>query len=193
MFNEHVQSSRAEQREQTRMRVIASAQRLFSERGFRSTTIRDIAADASVSVGTVMSVGDKDALLLAAFDEWIGVAQRGAPGLPEGDDAAMRIGRFVQPFLTMFEFDLPLAREYGAILARGVHRTEVFSELADSMIEQFAEIFAQHGLGDDAPAAARATYLAYLGLLMASAARGEGVGGVRAQLEDVVRVLARTP
>ena len=193
MFTEHVHEGvRAARRARTRERVIAAAQRLFVERGFPGTTIRGIAEAADVSVGTVMSVGDKDSLLLAAYDGWISAAQASATGLPDGRDAAQRIGRFVQPFLTMFELDLPLSREYGSVLARGTHQTEVFSWLADDMIDKFTTIFAEAGLGDHAPSAARGAYLTYLGLLMSSAARGEGMSGVRTQLEDVVRVLTRT-
>ncbi|MFT3714965.1 MAG: TetR/AcrR family transcriptional regulator [Gordonia sp. (in: high G+C Gram-positive bacteria)] len=161
MFSEHVQSPRAEQRELTRTRVITCAQRLFVERCFAGTTIRAIAENAQVSVGTVMAVGDKDTLLLAAYDRWIGEIHVGRPGPPDGSDPAVRIGDCVQPFLDLFARDLPLSREYGAVLARGTHRTAVFAGLATTLMTEFTEVFEDAGLGDDAVPAARAAYLSH--------------------------------
>src|SRR5690606_25888699 len=70
MFSEHVQS-RSEQQAATRQKVLAAADRLFRAQGFKATTIRQIAAEAHVSTGTVMAAGDKDALLVSLFDNWI--------------------------------------------------------------------------------------------------------------------------
>lgn len=181
------------QRELTAQRVIASAQMLFRRDGFRSTTIRAIAADAEVSVGTVMAVGDKDALLLACYDRWIGAvhSDRDAGRLaePPGLTPPQRIGELIAPFLELFGEDLSLAREYGSVLARGSHHTEVFAELAIVLIDSFTEVFRDAGLGSRAPAAGRAVYLAYLGLLMATAATAVDTASIRSQLEDVADVL----
>ncbi len=195
VFTEPVQSTRSRDRALTRVRVIDAAQRLFAERGFRATTVRDIAAEAGVSVGSVMAVGDKDALLLAAFDRWIGaVHEARAAGLippPQSTDPVVRIGELIAPFLALFDANLPLAREYGAVLARGTHRTEVFGSLALSLTAEFTGVLAGAGLGDEAESAGRTVYLAYLGLLLASAALGTDLAGVRTQLDEVVTVLVR--
>ncbi len=61
---------RKRQAEQTRDAILATARRLFSERGFAATPISDIAAAAGVSVPTVYaSVGSKAelAVCLVAF------------------------------------------------------------------------------------------------------------------------------
>lgn len=51
----------------TRQVVVAAARRLFAERGFRSVTIRDIAAAAGLSPAMVMKlVGSKDQLFAEA-------------------------------------------------------------------------------------------------------------------------------
>lgn len=51
----------------TRRVVIAAARRLFAERGFRSVTIRDIAAEAGLSPAMVMKViGSKEQLFTEA-------------------------------------------------------------------------------------------------------------------------------
>ncbi len=192
MFNERVQSTRAEQKSATRERVIASAQRLFVEVGFGATTIRRIAEDAGVSVGTVMSVGDKDSLLLAAFDGWIGAVHEARGEVSPGGDPVTRIGDVVQPFLDIFDADLHLAREYGAVLARGSQSTEVFGALAVALQNDFEAVFADAGLGPDAGTAARAVYLAYLGLVMTSAVVDSDAVAIRADLESVAAVLIRS-
>ncbi|ALG84568.1 TetR/AcrR family transcriptional regulator [Gordonia phthalatica] len=192
MFNEQVQSTRVEQRERTRMSVIAAAQTLFRREGFRGTTIRGIAAEAGVSVGTVMGVGDKDALLLACYDRWIGQVHAAGDGNRAHDDGLavpQRIGEVIAPFVSLFGGDLELAREYGSILARGTHRTEVFTSLAVALNDAFIGVYRDAGLGERAAAAGRATYLAYLGLLMSTSATGSDMSGFREQLEDVAAAL----
>ncbi len=177
------------------MRVVDAAQRLFLERGFRGTTIRDVAADAGVSVGTVMAVGDKDALLLEAFDRWVGAVHEewdaGERPFPAEGDPAARIGAVVQPFLDLFNSRLELTREYGAIFARGAGEAEVFTGLAVKLTAGFTAVLADAGLGDTTDAAGRAVYFSYLGLLMAHAALAPDLSGVRTQLEEVVTVLVR--
>lgn len=193
MFNEHVQSGRAGQRERTREVVITAAEALFRSGGFRGTTVRAIAAAAEVSVGTVMAVGDKDAILLACYDRAIAaihadyaageISQAASLSAPE------KVGAVVAPFLDLFAQDWELAGEYASVLTRGKHTTEVFGQLAVELIGMFDEIYRDAGLGDRAAGAARATYFAYLGLLMATAATGASMSDFRSQLEDVAGVL----
>lgn len=138
-----------------------------------------------------MGVGDKDALLLACYDLWI--AERHA--VP--DDRAVgvdlttpqRIGETIAPFVTLFGDDEDLAREYGAILMRGAHRTEVFAGLEVALNDAFAQVYRDAGLGERATSAARATYYAYLGLLMATSATGTETAAIRTRLEDVAAVI----
>ena len=61
--------TRAESRQQTAARVVAAASGLFSQQGYGPTTVPQIAAEAGVSVGTVASVGSKDALFLRSWEE----------------------------------------------------------------------------------------------------------------------------
>ncbi|WP_166969364.1 TetR/AcrR family transcriptional regulator [Brevibacterium atlanticum] len=76
MVSEHVQL-RTGKRRQTEARIISAAAELFLERGYKATTIRAIATAAEVSVGRVMATGDKDSILVACFDRWIGQLQNG--------------------------------------------------------------------------------------------------------------------
>lgn len=171
MFSERVQS-RVEAKADTRVRVLVSADRLFREHGFAATTIRRIAVDAGVSVGTVMGVGDKDALLVAIVDEWIAAVhasrERHRPVSPlTTNEAAVLLVATVQPFVTYFQTDRELYREFAAVVARGKHASRTFTELADELIADFDCVFRAAGHARPA-AAARTLYLAYIGVLRAS-------------------------
>lgn len=88
---------RADQAEQTRRRILASAFRLFAERGYAGTTIAAVAEDAGVSPETIyLSLGGKRGLLEGAIEVAITGAEDGAtqehtwwtavaelPGVPE--------------------------------------------------------------------------------------------------------------
>lgn len=85
-------SRRELQAEQTRRDILSSARRLFAVQGYSATTLKDIAADASVSVQTVYdSVGGKPQLvrrLNDLIDEEAGVGELAA-GLPHESDPAV--------------------------------------------------------------------------------------------------------
>ncbi|SFW77644.1 TetR/AcrR family transcriptional regulator [Amycolatopsis australiensis] len=63
-YSSPVREARARQ---TRAHVVATAGRLFAERGYAGTSMRQIAAAAEVSLETVTQTGRKADLLLAAF------------------------------------------------------------------------------------------------------------------------------
>ncbi|ROQ77301.1 TetR family transcriptional regulator [Streptomyces sp. CEV 2-1] len=174
MFSEHVQS-RAVKREATRRKVLSSAERLFREQGFGSSTIRQIATDAEVSTGTVMSVGDKDALLVAIFDTWIAAVHHSREHRDEqGDETplppaavAQEVLDLVEPFITYFALDLELSREYAAVIVRGTHESEVFRALARALLTELETLLARTPItATGAGAGARTLYFAYLGILM---------------------------
>lgn len=205
---------REDARRATEARVIAAADRSLRANGFDATTIRGIAEEAGVSVGTVMAVGDKATLLVRVFDALIaatqddlGVGDEAAAG---GDCAGCRpdmgvrdrpaqqtsaaaaelpdaLVALVRPFVSIFADREELARAYTAILASGRHSSALFPSLADGLIERFRIVLETHGQHD--PAAAPACYAAYLGELFATAARGpDGTGRIdRDELERRIR------
>lgn len=61
--------TRAESKAESSRRVVAAAGELFTRQGYAATTVPQIAAVAGVSVGTVASVGSKDALFLRVWEE----------------------------------------------------------------------------------------------------------------------------
>ncbi|MDH3706723.1 MAG: TetR/AcrR family transcriptional regulator [Acidimicrobiia bacterium] len=64
--------TRAEQREQTRTRLLDAGEELFAERGIASTPIEDIAERAGFSRGAFYSnFADKDALVMAILERTI--------------------------------------------------------------------------------------------------------------------------
>jgi AcrR family transcriptional regulator len=66
-------SLRKEQASQTRLRILDSAQRLFSDRGYGATTMEAIATDAGVATDTVYaSFGNKAGVLHRLLDVRVG-------------------------------------------------------------------------------------------------------------------------
>ena len=216
MFSEPVQKrstgGRAAQGERTRQRVLATAEDLFRARGFAATSIRDIAAGAKVSVGTVMAVGDKNGLLVAVYDEWIAAAHRdreqalpgglarvvdAATAVPESSvtDAVMML---LAPFLRFFATDRALSRRYAAIVVGEEYRSTVFAELGPLLIEEIATVLwaansAQGKRAIDPDKVARAIYFAYIGVLLV--ARGaDAVPREDVQIRDAVAtILGESP
>mgnify|MGYP000243366862 CR=1 FL=1 len=193
MFTEHVQS-RAAARDETRAKVLASAERLFRGQGFAATTVRQIATDAGVSTGTVMGVGDKDGLLIEVFDEWIAAVHRDRRRdgeLPEtltADGAVDAVIELLAPFLRYFAEDPALSRQYSSIIVRGSHESAIFRDLAVALVTELESVLARAGLAEDAAArAARVVYFAYLGIVMTGGNHASGGASVPGQLRDVVR------
>ncbi len=198
MFDERVQT-RSEQKAATRTKVLASAERLFREHGFAATTIRLIAADARVSLGTVMSVGDKDALLVAIFEGWIADVHQTrdvpAAGDPAGLDHASAVDALMElfePFVDYFARDPELSREYGAIIVRGKHESVIFQGLALTLIAEIEHVLTRAGLSPaDAGSGARVVYFAYLGLLMTASSGVIDMAMGASQLRQVVDFVVR--
>lgn len=76
---------RAQQKEETRNLIVDTARKLFAERGFAKTTIRAIAREADIAVGTMfVHFPDKSALLAATLYEDVEqVLQTAFATLPE--------------------------------------------------------------------------------------------------------------
>lgn len=116
--------------------MLAVAGRLFVEHGFDDTSIRQIATEAAVSVGTVMAIGDKKTLLIEVFNQRITEIhdtseKRPRPAPPSNPvDALCAV---VDPFLDMFLQNGELARHYGAALIQAGDRTNTVGDLGDRL------------------------------------------------------------
>ncbi len=163
--------SREEQRQATVKKVLDTADELFLTKGFAATTIRDIAKRAAVSVGTVMAVGDKNALLVQVFDSHIAAEHdtrlgeiQTAPRQP-----VVELLRLVRPFVELFINRRELACHYAGILASATSPTALFHQLAPQLIDEFAACVAQ---ASDPKRLAQALYYAYVGIMFSLPARG---------------------
>lgn len=153
--------------------VLRAAGSLFFTRGYTETTVRDIAASAGVSVGRVMSVGDKDSLLVATFDDRIRTIhlERSASTVSSSSDPIADVYGLFAPFVDLFTEHPIASRRYASILVAGRHRSAVFTELADMIVDEIAAALSHHrdAIGGSVavpPATlARTVYFAYLGLL----------------------------
>ncbi|SDR76151.1 DNA-binding transcriptional regulator, AcrR family [Brevibacterium siliguriense] len=191
MRSEHVHP-RSGKRRQTEDRIIDAAAKLFLEHGFRATTIRAVAQAAEVSVGRVMAVGDKDAVLVRCFDRWIGQLQNGTytppprrtslsrrgtdtgaeKGPPRPTSAVQRhLFELFLPFLEFFAEHEDLSRDYAAAMMRVKGEPEVFNTLAVDLQSRLSESLVSIGINEDhAQASATALYDSYLGILFRWAA-----------------------
>lgn len=160
---------RDERKQETSAKVLRTAGRLFRENGFASTTVRDIAAASDVSVGTVISVGDKESLLVASFDQHIAAihTDRAQSGPPAEGGCAEQVAALFDPFVDVFADQPALARTYGAILVAGETGSVVFSELAHTLIHEIeATLLHSSRVGAETiPALAQGIYYAYIGCL----------------------------
>ncbi|MBI1251629.1 MAG: TetR family transcriptional regulator [Alphaproteobacteria bacterium] len=98
---ERAPTSRDLQREATRGRVLDAARRLFAERGYDETTIRDIAQMAGVAPGSVFTTFESKADLLqeiiyAQYDNL--VDDLSGADMPPGDIAARLTGAFAKVY-----------------------------------------------------------------------------------------------
>lgn len=163
-------TSRERQRLETAATVLAAADTLFLTRGFTQTKIREVAEACGVSVGTVMAVGDKDALLVAVLDDrirQIHTQRSESQTLNDALDHIESISRQLEPFVTLFTSHPTLARAYASILVGGKHNSVVFKELAALLIQEIAAILIASGRTTEqrATAIAEAVYFAYIGRL----------------------------
>ncbi|MFJ2620178.1 TetR/AcrR family transcriptional regulator [Glutamicibacter sp. NPDC087344] len=159
-------SVREAQKRETEARVLTVADELFRTRGFTVTTIRDIATAAGVSTGTVMSAGDKNALLVASFDQRIEEIHQGrAECRAESASGAIeQIAELVEPFAELFTADPQLARVYGSILVAGETASSTFTELADTLINEVEAVLVRAQVQVARPLA-ESIYFAYIGRL----------------------------
>lgn len=189
-------SSRADNREKTTEKVLAAAERLFADRSFQGSTVRDIAKAAGVSVGTVMGVGDKSGLLVQVFERQIRrIHDDRREYIWSQDDIEKDLGdrvvALLWPFVQTFTADPALSREYGAVLMRGSHSSKVFQELAEVLVREITLVLNSAGFVGEV-AAARTIYLSYLGLLFVWAGSGRDddasfVEGIHSVVHFIIR------
>ncbi|HEY1710684.1 MAG TPA: TetR/AcrR family transcriptional regulator [Rhizomicrobium sp.] len=114
----------------TRERLLASAERVFADKGYDGTRLTDIAEDAGCSVGTVyFRFKDKDALFLAVAQSFAEEARGGLGRMHEalsGRDGDTIIRIFVTAVATRLSEHKGLFR---AIVERGFDRDDAMKQI----------------------------------------------------------------
>jgi AcrR family transcriptional regulator len=163
-----VQSMRARLRQATQQKVLCAAGKLFLRKGFTGTTIRDIAEESDVSVGTVMSTGDKTGLLVQIFDEMIEAEHEGLQVstiiADNNGDLVECLMAITRPFTSMIRQRRELAQAYASTLVLGNHSSAAFTSLADILKNKIREVLV--GLKIESQATADASSQAIFALFM---------------------------
>jgi AcrR family transcriptional regulator len=116
---------RAEQAQRTRVAVLDAAARCFLEKGYAATTMKDVAAEAGVSVQTVFGQGGKAALLLACVDRAVVGDDEQAPlaqreefvRLVEGPTREAKLAAVRELVLRYVSGSVPVLRVFAAAAA----------------------------------------------------------------------------
>ncbi|WP_410570012.1 TetR/AcrR family transcriptional regulator [Amycolatopsis sp. cmx-4-61] len=131
----------------TRAHVVATAGKLFATRGYAGTSMRQIAAEAGVSLETVTQTGRKPQLLLAAFrDGFAGdpdavdlTALAGPAGPADLPSVVARVAAGVRG-------SLPIWRAFTTAAAADAEVAAVRAELAVARRAEIAERLSAAGL-----------------------------------------------
>ncbi|MBU8577878.1 TetR/AcrR family transcriptional regulator [Brevibacterium luteolum] len=193
MFSEHVQpaaprrsSTRASAREKTRATVIAAAENLFLAEGYDAVSIRSIARDAQVSVGTVMGVGNKDELLVEVFTSRILARVASRVASPKTSSTlADELAQLFGDYFELLTADDELARAWGIALLRNQGHAATLIELKSTLTKEIEAVSVKHGAGTITADLTDPLYFVYLGALM-----NWGTGVCSA--DDAARTLADT-
>jgi AcrR family transcriptional regulator len=176
--------------QQARRRAVsAAAWQLFTERGYEATTIRQIAERAGVSVGTVMSAGDKAALLLGLMEDAIGRLIE-VPE-PNGADAASVIWQRLRPFFDFYASMPELAKSYGRLLFTSSARqhpalTAQAAQFSDTLADDIRRCHPQV-TDSDAAHAAEAIFACYLRALISWGTDAASLEDATAALREQIR------
>ncbi len=119
-----------------RSRVIGAATRLAAEGGYDAVQMRDVAAEANVSLGTIYRYfSSKDHLLASAMGDWLGeLESRFGQRPPRGDTAADQV-------IDVFERSIGAVQRQPQLMAaliRAVSSTD--AGVADATIEVHARL-----------------------------------------------------
>ena len=189
---------RALAKQQTRLKVLAAARKLFSEEGYEGATIRDIAAAAGMSTGAVFAnftdksdlfreimTDDMEALVAAMRD----AAQRGRTV----EDGLLKV--FVAGY-TFYKTRLQLARAAfsvswdadGGPTLRGLNSSQAFQEL---FVEQLTAGVERGELSQEAEVKLRSQMLfdAYLSNFPQAIFEGWSLDALQARARDQIRIL----
>lgn len=189
---------RALAKQQTRLKVLAAARRLFSEQGYEGATIRDIAAAAGMSTGAVFAnFADKSDLfreIMADDMESLLAAMRDAAGRGRNvEDAMLKVFMAGYTFyktrlqLARAAFSVSWDREGGPTL-RGMIGALAFQEL---FTEQLSAAITRGELSQESEIKLRSQMLldTYLSNFPQAIFEGWSLDALQARARDQIRIL----
>lgn len=165
---------RDRKKQEVRLRIIESAERLFARDGLEEATIEEIAADADVSVGTVYNYfGNKTTLLLACVNEdTTQMVEAGAVVLARpGKDPVKGVQRLLDRYITGFaKWDRRLMQEVFAASFRsdGRELTTELVQMDEKLLAQLTTligIFQTQGTVDSQASSSEAALLLFSGMV----------------------------
>lgn len=183
----------------TRARVLDAAERLFGARGVDAVSIRDIAAEAGVTLGTVgFHAGSREALIRTVLGRRVAVlseARRGALAtLPPGAGLEALMEAYIAPYVAAAGGGDPQWRAYARLIASSVSDERIYPvirDLYDPVAEEYlAAIRARFPQADPARLAA-AFVMAVAAMLatVASRVRIDALAGGPVPAGETTRVL----
>lgn len=123
--------------EDTKVRVLEAAGRIFAERGFRDATVRDICQAAGVNLAAVnYHFGDKERLYIESvkFAHRMRLQQVPMPQWPEGTPPAAKLHSFIYAFLCRVLADDGLGWESQLMMREVAQPTGACEELVREYI-----------------------------------------------------------
>ena len=188
---------RALAKQQTRLKVLAAARRLFSEQGYEGATIRDIAAAAGMSTGAVFAnFSDKSDLFreimltdMSALADAMREAGAHATGV---DDALLRMFTAGYGF---YKTQLPLARAAFSVGwspqdGPALRKAPPVQVLHDLIVEQLTRGTERGEItADDLPLRAQMLFEAYLSNYPQAIFEGWTVEALHDRARDQIRIL----
>jgi AcrR family transcriptional regulator len=189
---------RALAKQQTRLKVLAAARRLFSEEGYEGATIRDIAAAAGMSTGAVFAnFSDKSDLfreIMADDMEALSTAMRDAATRGRNvEDAVLKV--FMAGY-TFYKSRLQLARaafsvswdKDGGPTLRGLPSSLAFNDL---FAEQLAAAVERGELSQEAEVKLRSQMLmdTYLSNFPQAIFEGWSLDALQTRARDQIRII----
>jgi len=193
-------AARQDAQRERHARVREAAFRLFGERGFEWTSVRDIAAAAGVSVGTVVNAGGKTGLFLATMEESafavVGGGVQRLRTAPVGRRALdTEVFAVFDEALTWVAEHRDLTRDYLIAYLRAGNAQAHHGDDLLVIVDGLATRCLQHaGPGADrraAELAASTLYSVFVSLVFALAAGATDPATARQNLRDVVTAQLR--
>ena len=193
-----VPTRRALAKQQTRVKVLAAARRLFSEQGYEGATIRDIAAAAGMSTGAVFAnFTDKSDLFREIFtSDVIALTEAMREAGARGRSLEDSLLKMFSAGYTFYKNQLPLARAAFSVSwspEDGPHLRNhpAVMELQELMTEQLNAAVERGELGQEAEVKLRAQMLfdAYVSNYPQAIFQGWSLDALQARARDQIRIL----